>query len=392
MPENGLCMEHPDIDDTSEHTEELDEVKNTLPALHLPEVDHTRQKELSDQRAMQEAAALCPTHFAYTGDFFSNDQCGPLCESQAWYSGDQLHTADACIAVLSAMAVLSGVLSLLVTAKQGGTTSSLVMITTCQLMVMVGMVIRAAAGREASSCEETQLGVMVLVTKGQHNTICNTVALLDYVGWHAGLAWWLTGVVCWWRSLSGVRLDTTGTLHGFIWGVSIVSSLLVYTTVGVEADPLTGLCSMHENLVSSLLPSGALLTTGLAILMMGWFLTRSGNKAGGDSSGLFCLLYFIPALGVFIWHTWVYVSTSTNHHLIPTPPPPAQVLYTGLVMKCLISLLTPIWILVFQLQKYLKQSSLSDSSLLRIATQNIYQEAPFRSTNNTVSTNCSSMN
>ena len=45
MPENGLCMEHPDIEEAQQGSGRQEQVKNTLPALNLPETDQNGQKE-----------------------------------------------------------------------------------------------------------------------------------------------------------------------------------------------------------------------------------------------------------------------------------------------------------------------------------------------------------
>ena len=396
-PENGLCMEHPDIEEDMKMEKGRENVA-MLPALSSPHINEDQQRDLKEQTIIGTAVESCPQHFAYTGNFYSDDVCSPLCHSPAWYSEDQLRIVEVLIAVGSAIAFVFGLISMVILIRQIGQNQTLLMISICQLMVMLSMVIRAASGRELSSCETSQLGELVLVTHGQHNTLCNSTSLLGYVGWTASLCWWLWGIFCWWRSLAGFGMHMSSLVHGTIWGVTIVASLLVYTTMGVKANPLTGICNMNEDLMSWILPSGVLLFIGLTILILGYLLHRAGSQKTVEGyMGVYSLLFLAPSLALFIIHIMRFFSHqqhNLNSHIPPTSS--LEILYAELFLTFTLTLVTPVWIFVLQSMEQFRRFKRSKNEIQHhtpsIKVENIYQDSPLGFTINTLTTNCSSVN
>ena len=187
----------------------------------------------------------------------------------------------------------------------------------CYLLVAAGYLVRAAAGRERTSCQDALLRQD---TGGEFSSsaLCTVVFLLVYFFGMAGAAWWVVLSLAWFLAAglkwgNEVIAGYSPYFHLAAWVPPAALAIAALASGAVDGDPLTGVCSVGGRSLANqrwlvLAPLAAGLLLGTSFLLAGFVAlcrVRGALKQHRGAQGrlerlmlrigVFSVLYTVPA-------------------------------------------------------------------------------------------------
>ncbi|XP_063243493.1 frizzled-4-like [Bacillus rossius redtenbacheri] len=245
-------------------------------------------------------------------------RCAQLCEAHVLFGPGDKRLAEVWLSVWAGACFVSSALAVLSFAVDGSRRRyperPLAFLALCHALCSAGWGLRAAAGRSSVACapDPAAPGRWLLAQDGLSNANCAVVFLLLYYFGTAASVWWVLVCLSWmlaaglrWSHERAQRHSTLLHLAG--WGLPAVQTVAVLVLRDVDADELTGACSVGRQnsrslLLLVLLPQCCYLAAGCAVLVAGAARHRpSPQRRPQDAAaattrlGVLAALYSLPA-------------------------------------------------------------------------------------------------
>ncbi|VIO96190.1 Uncharacterized protein BM_BM7044 [Brugia malayi] len=258
---------------------------------------------------------------------------------------------------------------------------SIFYLSACYMLFSLPPLSRAVFPYERIVCDKLPTGQTFLIAGTLDNTSCVMSFILTYYFSVASSLWWLMLTFTWY--LSAARkwvpegIDAWSSyLHLVAWALPAILTIAVLTTHKVDANELTGLCSVGN--VDPWALFGFIIVPKLIFVVVGSCLIVAGfssmcrerdsfRRRGTDTSkleklmvkmGIFSALYVIPAITIIIcdsyhmfilmkWHPTTIACKLhggiEKGHCKRPPLPQAELYFLNIFMSLVIGISTGMW-------------------------------------------------
>ncbi|XP_054268060.1 frizzled-4-like [Macrosteles quadrilineatus] len=300
-------------------------------------------------------------HYARPGMYVRSNRsrrCLQLCRGDVLFSPADKSSAECWITVMSSLCFVTSLFAVLTFLGDPGSRNSrwpypdrpLPFLALCYNMVSIGWGLRAVLGREEVSCYPDPRGhssQLLLAQQGLGNAHCALVFFLIFFFGNAIAVWWIMLMTCWFLSLGlgwthDRILPHAPLLHLLSWGVPACLTIAVLILRYVDAEELTGICSVGNHNPESLLllviaPSFTCLVLGASMLL----LTLMSRQGGWSSHRtLLATLYILPSAATVASHLYQYCQHDDWVLALPPSPTPRTQPHANLYVFLLRSILS----------------------------------------------------
>ncbi|CAG0887632.1 unnamed protein product [Darwinula stevensoni] len=333
-PENNhvhMCMEGPgEKDPTGPPVHHFLDFRNSLDLnrpspFELP-LPHGPSAGLSLQ-------GLCTDYKKPEGWVFINrtKRCAQVCDADVAFTADEKDFAGVWMAVWASLCLASTLFTIITFLLEPGNfrypERPIVLLYGCYALMATGMLVRVIVGRRGLACQRYGHDTDILVQDGLGNTACALVFLLIYYFGTGASVWWVILTFTWFLSCRRWTADRiagkASFYHLVAWGVPAAFTIAILVMHEIDADELTGLCSVGNQddraLVQFVIgPQLTCLVLGSIFLAVG-FLTYPRDRNGARRPlairiGIFSLLYIVPAACVMAGHFYQLGNRSAWVH------------------------------------------------------------------------------
>ncbi|CAH0774625.1 unnamed protein product, partial [Bemisia tabaci] len=305
-------------------------------------------------------------------------RCAPLCDADVLFTRTDKTLAGVWFSIWAGLcffASLVALLTFLVEARDERARSYYfhhpqVCLVLCYNLVSVGWGLTAILGHTRVAChlEPVDPEKLLLAQYGSGKAACALVFFFLYFFGTASLVWWTQLCLAWlMASVSQPTQDETKfriplfQISG--WGLPAIQTVAALASRSVDADELTGICSIGNQssqalLVLVVVPQLVYLILGMSFLGVG-YLTQyrsCSGKSGKDRVspdahvGVFCLICGMPAVCVLLSHLyelwlreeWLLAVLSATPRAQPRPQ--LWVFLTRIFMSLVTGVVVSAWV------------------------------------------------
>nr|CRI73786.1 Frizzled-3 [Euperipatoides kanangrensis] len=335
IPENGLCMEFPNISD--EH-----KVSANKPSSHFSfdNIDSPPDFALYPTRSTSDVLPTkprqeCPRKFVHVGKLQRSDKCAPRCGVDVSFRRSDKQFAEIWMIVWSVLCFISTAFTVLTFWIDMGRFKyperPIIFLSMCYCIYSTAYIIRIAAGSSAIACDMQETEEIYLIQEGLESTGCIIVFLVLYYFGMASSIWWVILTLTWFlaagKKWGHEAIESLSSyFHLAAWAIPAIKTIVILTMRRVDGDELTMLCYVGNQDLTALsgfvlIPLCMYLCVGTGFIIAGFvalFRIRKVMKHGGRNIekleklmvkiGVFSVLYTVPATCVIACYFYEYVN------------------------------------------------------------------------------------
>ncbi|KAG8179015.1 hypothetical protein JTE90_014016 [Oedothorax gibbosus] len=307
-------------------------------------------------------------------------RCAAACHADILYSKENKDFAQVWIAIWSSVCFVSTFFTIFVFFKKPEQfrypEKIIIILSWCYFIASIAYFIRLIGGRENMSCyNDTHFQEPLLIQGGLDNINCTIVFTLIYYFGMASTVWWVILTLCWfltaglgWKPES---LEEYGShFHILAWVLPAIKTIAILVTRAVDADELTGICSVgHQDPQAMLryviIPTATYFSMGLIFLFSGSFVilknktysSKLGNKEDKwellmARAGIFAVLYSIPGLCVLGANFYDYATKDQWLSADSTERPNVEIFTLKIFMSLVVGITTGLWLYAWKTPQF----------------------------------------